>query len=62
MQFMITEVKFDFQGYKPPTDKIKLYFYPILRGSVFDLCIMTVIILNIFSMGMNYDGESANYT
>ncbi len=59
---MITEVNFDYDGYKPPTDKLKILFYGFLKGTVFDLSIMLIIILNIFSMGMNYDGESKAYT
>ena len=44
-----------------PTNPIRLFFHKIIKHKTFDSFLMVCIITNIISLGLNYEGASANY-
>lgn len=53
---MIKKEKPKFDLVKPPANKFRLYIYNFIRYWAFDAVIMVLIILNILTMAMEFEG------
>lgn len=53
---MIKAEKPKFDLVKPPNNKFRLYVYNFIRYWAFDTVIMVLIILNIMTMAMEFEG------
>ena len=60
MMKMILQAKPDFESI--PLHPARSYVYKIITNDIFDICIMTCIVLNMFQMGMQYEGQGEAYT